>query len=269
MTTPLQITCRHFPPSDALSAFIRDEANSLEQIHDRIVRCHVTVERPHNHHEKGRHFLVRIEVVVPGGDLFAGRDPVDDRTHEDPYVAVADAFRSIRRQLAEWTRRRRGETKNHVLPLASVLLALVLLPWPAQAGDSIFPTKAEVKNAELLQPKQVSTRTREYLKTKMKNHGADARQLALEVALLQWDAAKKHANEIAAQPRLEKTAAVPELTDGFFVLQEQLRTRAGELSAAADRKDPKGTAAAYGAMLDTCATCHAVYLPQTKLAAQK
>jgi ribosome-associated translation inhibitor RaiA len=202
MTTPLQITSRHFPPSDALSAFIRGEADSLERIHDRIVRCHVIVERPHNHHEKGRHFLVRIEVVVPGGDLFAGRDPAGDSTHEDPYVAVSDAFRAMRRQLAEWSRRRRGETKNHALPLAGLVLALALLPSPARAGDSIFPTKAEVKNAELLQPKQVSTRTRDYLKTKMKNHGADAQKLSLEVALLQWDAAKKHANEIATQPRL-------------------------------------------------------------------
>jgi hypothetical protein len=142
--------------------------------------------------------------------------------------------------------------------------ALALLPLAAHAGDTVFPTAAEKQNARLLDPKHVSERTKAYLKTKMKNHGADARQLATDVALLQWEKVKKHANEIAVQPRVDRSAAgkvgAIELSDAFFELQDLLRTRASELEASADRKDPKATAAAFGAMLDTCATCHSVYL---------
>ncbi len=147
--------------------------------------------------------------------------------------------------------------------VVAAALALLALSSTGLAQESVFPSANDKRNAEQLSPQKVSQRTRDYLKRKMKNHGADARQLALDVALLEWDAARKHAQEISAQPRVDRNAGgkegAAELTPAFFDLQDQLRTRANELDAAAGRHDPKATAAAYGALLDTCATCHAVF----------
>src|SRR5687768_77869 len=45
----LQITSRHFEPSEALNDAIRAEADDLLKLCDRIVRCRVIVDQPHLH----------------------------------------------------------------------------------------------------------------------------------------------------------------------------------------------------------------------------
>lgn len=116
MQIPLQITFRDMDHSDAVEARIREKMTSLERFHDRITRCHVIVEMPHQHHHKGKLFHVRIHITVPSGELTASREPHDDHGHEDVYVAIRDAFRAVRRQLEDLARRRRGEVKNHETP---------------------------------------------------------------------------------------------------------------------------------------------------------
>jgi cold shock CspA family protein len=44
------------------------------------------------------------------------RDPPERHAHEDPYVAVRDAFDAARRQVEDYVRKRRGETKSHDTP---------------------------------------------------------------------------------------------------------------------------------------------------------
>lgn len=116
MQIPLQITFRDMEPSPAVEARIREKMESLARFHDRITRCHVTVEMPHQHHHKGKLYHVRIHVTVPSGELAVSRDAHDKHAHEDVYVAIRDAFRAVRRQLEDLSRRRRGEIKNHEPP---------------------------------------------------------------------------------------------------------------------------------------------------------
>jgi len=66
MQTPLQITFRNFPRSDALEARVRDKAAKLEEFHPRIMSCRVTVEEMRKHHHQGRHFQVSLDLRVPG-----------------------------------------------------------------------------------------------------------------------------------------------------------------------------------------------------------
>lgn len=117
MNVPLQITSRHFPPSDALNDAIRDEVEQLSKLYGRITRCHVVIEQPHQHQEKGKHFHVRLDISLPGTELVVGKDTGEKFTREDPYVAVADAFSALRRKLQEWVDRRRGDVKRHSLPV--------------------------------------------------------------------------------------------------------------------------------------------------------
>ena len=116
MQQPLQITYRDFPRSDALDADIRDKAAKLEQFYDRIMACRVVVEAPHSHHHQGNLFHIRIDLTVPGSELVVKRAPKEHHAHEDPYVAVRDAFDAARRQLQDYARKQRGKVKNHETP---------------------------------------------------------------------------------------------------------------------------------------------------------
>jgi cold shock CspA family protein len=133
------------PPSPAIENNIREKAAKLDSYYDRILGCHVVVEAPHRHHHKGKAYLVRIDLTVPGGELvinrvpkrldaaelrdpeLAGKDlaeshePSKHAAHEDVYVAIRDAFNSAGRKLQDYARKRRGKVKVHEpAPLARV-----------------------------------------------------------------------------------------------------------------------------------------------------
>jgi len=137
MKIPLKITFRDIAPSKAIEDNIRERADKLDSLYDGIMSCRVIVEAPHRHHHKGKAYVVRIDMAVPGGELVINRAPKRlaaakaDRpeeletnlaenhkpskhaAHEDLYVAIRDAFNAAGRKLQDYTRRRRGEIKNH------------------------------------------------------------------------------------------------------------------------------------------------------------
>jgi len=102
--------------SPALEAKIRERADELEHFYDRITGCHVVVEAVQQRHHQGNLYRVGIDMTVPGAELVANRSPGEHHAHEDAHVALRDAFDSIRRQLEEYARQRRGDTKSHELP---------------------------------------------------------------------------------------------------------------------------------------------------------
>ena len=116
MEQPLQITFRDIPRSEALEAVIREKAEKLDQFYEKVMACRVVVEAPHGHHHKGYLYHVRIDLTVPRGELVIKRDPKDNHAHEDPYVAVRDAFKAARRKLQDYARKQRGDIKAHDVP---------------------------------------------------------------------------------------------------------------------------------------------------------
>lgn len=99
-------TFRDMPPSASLQAAAERWVGRLEQVHDRIVDCHITIERPHRHHAHGAPFQVHIRLGVPGDTL-----AVSHQTSKDAYVALADAFRAARRQLLDHVAQQRAFVK--------------------------------------------------------------------------------------------------------------------------------------------------------------
>lgn len=112
MNAPLQIEYRGMTESDALSKLIRRKASGLERFYRRVGSCRVVVEQPHRRGRPGEHFHVHVELTVPGAVLVTAREP-PDRRESDARVAVAGAFDAIRRQLQDYARKRRGQTKPH------------------------------------------------------------------------------------------------------------------------------------------------------------
>ena len=120
MKTPLQITFRDFERSDALETHIREKAEKLETYFEPIMSCRVVVEMPHQHKNQGKLFNVRIDIGVPGSEIVVNRDK-----HEDVYVALRDAFDAARRQLEDYGRRLRRETKTHPQEYTGLVARLV------------------------------------------------------------------------------------------------------------------------------------------------
>jgi len=113
MAVPLQITYKGMESTPALEARIREKAARLERFEADILRCHVTIEAPHHHHRQGRLYQVRVEVFVPRGDVVVTYEGSHDHAHEDPHVAVRDAFDAVVRQLEDHVRRLDGRVKHH------------------------------------------------------------------------------------------------------------------------------------------------------------
>lgn len=108
MDTPLQITMRDIPHSDALDAYIKMKVAKLEGVFSHIVGCHVVVAVPHKHQHQGKQFNVRIELNVPGKEIVVNHDH-----HEDVYVALRDAFDAAKRQVDDYLNRLNRQTKEH------------------------------------------------------------------------------------------------------------------------------------------------------------
>jgi len=108
MQIPLQITVRDMEHSAELDAHIRAKVQKLDEFFDHITSCRVVVEMPHKHHHQGKQFNVRIDIGVPGSEIV-----VDHDHHEDVYVALRDAFDAAKRQLEDYARKLRGDTKSH------------------------------------------------------------------------------------------------------------------------------------------------------------
>ncbi len=105
MQQPLEIVFEDFEPSDAIRARLREEMDKLEQFNNRITSARVAIAKPHQHHQKGNSYQVRIHITIPGTkDVVVNQQPGDQHGHEDAYVTIRDAFRAARRQLKDGKR---------------------------------------------------------------------------------------------------------------------------------------------------------------------
>ena len=119
MQSPLQIHFHNLEPSEFIEKAAREQAEKLEQFHDQIMSCRVTIESPHKHRHKGNLFHVTIAIRIPGDEIVVSRMPDDEHAHEDVYVTMRDAFQAARRRLQDQTQKRRGKVKRQAAPPAA------------------------------------------------------------------------------------------------------------------------------------------------------
>lgn len=99
MQTPLQITFRDMPHSDALDTHIREKTQKLEQVFSGLISCKVVVEQTGKHHQQGNPFNIHIDLTAPGKEIV-----VDRKENADVYIALRDAFDAAKRQLEDYAR---------------------------------------------------------------------------------------------------------------------------------------------------------------------
>lgn len=114
MPIPLEVTFHGVPSSGALRDNIVTQVAKLERQAPDALSCRVTVEYAGQRRHKGNRYHVHVRLIIPGAEFNAGLTPPGNASHQDPYVAVRDAFEALRRQLEESLRIRRGEVKIHV-----------------------------------------------------------------------------------------------------------------------------------------------------------
>ena len=104
MEIPLQISLHGIAASEVLYTAIRDKANKLERYYPRIASCRVVLELAGRHQRKGRQYVARIDLKVPGHEI-----AVTHEHDEDVQIALRDAFDAARRQLEDYARTQRGD----------------------------------------------------------------------------------------------------------------------------------------------------------------
>ena len=104
----IDVQFKDLESSPALEANIRDNVKRLETYADDIQSRRVAVHAPHKHHAHGRLFRVVIDLKLAGREVVVGDAHDDNLAHEDPHIAVRDAFRTARRSLQDGERKARG-----------------------------------------------------------------------------------------------------------------------------------------------------------------
>jgi ribosomal subunit interface protein len=117
METSVEITWHNIEPLPQVAKRIDQRIRRLEKFFDRITRCHVVVEAPHQRHQQGNEYEVRLDVTIPGGELSINRKPGDIHAHTDVLVAIRDAFDAMERKLRRWKDEHTGRPESHTAPL--------------------------------------------------------------------------------------------------------------------------------------------------------
>lgn len=113
---PLKVDYKDFDVRPNLNNLIEEQTQKLEKYFERITSCHVVVSRPHQRHLSGNVCHVHIDLHVPGSVIAVTREPEKDERHDEPALAVRDAFRIAKRQLSQYSARMRSEVKIHERP---------------------------------------------------------------------------------------------------------------------------------------------------------
>lgn len=138
------------------------------------------------------------------------------------------------------------------------LILCLALAAPAFAQSSIFPSKAQKQMAKRLEPATVTEESRAFLRTKMKAHAKDMKELSLAVATANADDVKRLAKWLADEPRLDPAVGpAAKLPARFFELQEAQKKAATDLSEAA--QDVDAMQAKFGVLIEQCVACHAAF----------
>ncbi|MFO7930565.1 MAG: HPF/RaiA family ribosome-associated protein [Thermodesulfobacteriota bacterium] len=109
MEKPLEITYRNVEKSEDIDALIREKAAKLDEMHDRITSCRVSVEKPQQHQRSGNDYRVRIDMhVPPGKDLVVSRDTSEGDMHDPLKVVVTEAFKKMEKQVKKVKGKQQG-----------------------------------------------------------------------------------------------------------------------------------------------------------------
>jgi ribosomal subunit interface protein len=124
MQVGLEIAYRNVDKSDAIEDLIRTKLAKLQKLHNHIISCHISIERPQKSKQSGNPYRVRITTRIPSGhEVVVTRNPKDYDLHDPLDMIVRDAFDVTERQLRRNVKRQQHDVKVHPRQEASALVA--------------------------------------------------------------------------------------------------------------------------------------------------
>jgi uncharacterized protein YacL (UPF0231 family) len=131
MKADMTVTFRGLAPRKWIEEEIRKHAAKLDKYFRHIESCRAVVSVPHQHHQEGNRFSVRLEILVPDEEIVVSRESnlhasVQDLAEsewvkafdvegmrKDLKLVIREAFDAARRQLQDYARRNRMAVKQH------------------------------------------------------------------------------------------------------------------------------------------------------------
>lgn len=117
MVLPVQITFQQMDPYPEAENWVREEANKLNELYPKIMRCRVAIEPITRRRRDGNPYEVRLDLTVPGRELAVSHQPdlhssakrlrqgkkakslEVQALYKDLCVAIGNTFKAARRQL--------------------------------------------------------------------------------------------------------------------------------------------------------------------------
>lgn len=143
----------------------------------------------------------------------------------------------------------------------TILGASILAPL---LGAIIFLRAKPSARDELPAPTRIPPAARQVIRTKMNRHENQMRSLLSRAVLLDDDGVARIAGEIFDEPALARPLTGSELNgllpERFFVLQDEIKSRARRVVVASQRRDHAALADEIAGVMKGCIACHDAYL---------
>ena len=112
MRVPVEITYRNVTKSDAIEKLIYEKVDKLNDFHDNIVSCRISIDQHKESKSSGNRYHVRIGVrVPPGKELVVRQKSAEEGSNEFLRTVITEAFKTITRQLKKLKQKQRGIVK--------------------------------------------------------------------------------------------------------------------------------------------------------------
>ena len=115
MDIPLELSFHNVEPSDAFKAAVQAHVQKLEQFHDHVISCRVSIEMPHKSQKATANQPdVHIVVRVPGKEIVVSKELAHaghKKSATDAYAVLDNAFAVAIGRLKDHRRISHGDVK--------------------------------------------------------------------------------------------------------------------------------------------------------------
>jgi len=115
MRVPVEVTYRNVNKSRNIETLIEEKVEKLNDFHDGIVSCRISIEQEQESKKTGNPHHVRITLrVPPGQELVVNQKSSGDDPGEPLRAVINEAFKTMIRQLKKLNEKQREKPKTRV-----------------------------------------------------------------------------------------------------------------------------------------------------------
>lgn len=115
MRVPVEVTYRNVKKSRKIETLIEEKVEKLNDFHDSIVSCRISIEQAQESKKTGNPHQVRITLrVPPGQELVVNQKSSEDDPGEPLLAVINEAFKTMIRQLKKLNEKQREKPKTRV-----------------------------------------------------------------------------------------------------------------------------------------------------------